>query len=67
MRDIAPALASVTTEALRAGYDRIDPREYGFPLSDEDFEYTWHWFQGVVDFYQRAASAGHWALFTARQ
>ena len=67
VRDVAAALRNVTRERLRAGYDRIDAASYGFPLTDEDFEYTWEWFQGVVQFYQRAAEAGHAVLFTADQ
>lgn len=37
------------------------------PTSEEDFEYTWEWFQGVVGFYQRAAKAENYVLFTADQ
>jgi hypothetical protein len=67
VRDAAAALRGISKEKLRAGYDDIDPDSYGMPLSDEDFEYTWDWFQGVVEFYQRAAAAGHSVLFTADQ
>lgn len=67
VRDVASALKGITKEKLRAGYERIDADAYGMPLSDEDFEYTWEWFQGVVEFYQRAAAAGHSVLFTADQ
>lgn len=41
LHDIAQALASVTKERLRAGYDAMDTKAYGFEPSDEDFEYTW--------------------------
>lgn len=67
VRAIAAALPAVTKEKLRAGYDSIDPADYGLPLSDEDFEYTWEWFEGLVNFYERAAAAGLSALFTADQ
>jgi hypothetical protein len=67
VREVAAALRGVTRAKLRAGYDRIDPDDYDMPLSDDDFEYTWEWFQGVVEFYQRAAAAGHWVLFTVDQ
>lgn len=67
VRDVAAALRSVTKEKLRAGYDHIDPDAYGMPLSEEDFDYTWEWFQGVVDFYQRAATAGLAVLFSVDQ
>jgi hypothetical protein len=67
VRDVAAAVRSVTREQFRAGYDRIDPDSYGMPLSEDDFEYTWEWFQGVVEFYKRAAATGHAVLFTADQ
>lgn len=67
VRDVAAALAAVTPERLRAGYDAIDPAAYGTELSDEDFAYTWDWFGGVVEFYRRAAAAGRAVIFTADQ
>jgi hypothetical protein len=67
VRDVAAALPQVTRDRLRAGYDRIDPADYGFPLADEDFDYTWDWFQGLAEFYQRAADAGRAVIFTADQ
>lgn len=67
VRDVASALSGINREKLRDGYDRIDADSYGIPLSDEDFDYTWHWFQELVTFYQRAAAAGHSVLFTADQ
>jgi len=67
VRDIAGALRGITRDRLRRGYERIDSGEYGYPLEDEDFEYTWRWFEKLVDFYCRAASAGHAVLFTADQ
>ena len=67
VRDIAPALRVITEEEFRRRYYAIDARSYSFPLSDEDFEYTWHWFQGVRDLYARAAQEGRFVLFTASQ
>jgi hypothetical protein len=64
VQDIAAALASVTRETLREGYDRLDPAEYGVDLSDDDFEYTWDWFTGLKEFYQRAAAEYYAVLFT---
>jgi hypothetical protein len=67
VRDVAMALKGVTQEQLRAGYDQMDPESYGMPLSDEDFEYTWAYFQGLVTFYERAAGKGLAVLFTVDQ
>lgn len=65
VRDVAAAVKGVTMEGFRASYLRIDPDEYGMPLSEEDFEYTWEWFQSLVEFYHRSAAAGYSVLFTA--
>lgn len=67
VKQIAAALREVTRERLRAGYDRIDAKSYGGELSDRDFEYTWTWFEKLVGFYERAAAAGRFVLFTADQ
>jgi hypothetical protein len=36
-------------------------------VGDEDFAYTWEWFQDVRRLYQRAAAEGRHVLFTADQ
>jgi Domain of unknown function (DUF1877) len=64
---VAAALVSIDESAFRQRYDRIDQPSYGAELDDDDFEYTWDWFQGVRDLYVRAASAGRCVLFTADQ
>jgi hypothetical protein len=65
--DVAAALPGVTEEAFRTKYFAIDPDDYGFPVTDEDFEYTWQWFQEVREVWLKAASEGRWVLFTADQ
>ncbi len=67
VRDIAAALPGITEADFRRRYDAIDPNSYGFPLTDEDFHYTWDWFQGVRDLYIRAGQAGRFVLFTTDQ
>ena len=67
VRDIAKALIPVTRDVLRRGYDGIDQKAYGFPKSDQDFEYTWEWFQAVQALYTKAATEGRWVLFSADQ
>jgi hypothetical protein len=52
---------------MRQRYDRIDPTDYQGFLSDEDFDYTWYWFEQVRDFYRRAAAAHRAAIFTVDQ
>lgn len=65
--DVAARLPGVTEKEFRRRYFGINPESYGFPLSEEDFEYTWGWFQGVRDFWLLAASEGRFVLFTADQ
>jgi hypothetical protein len=67
VRDVAIAIADITQEQFRERYNTIDPAEYGFDLSDEDFQYTWEWFQAIRTLYQTAASEGRHVLFTADQ
>jgi len=67
VRDVAAAIAGITQEQFREKYDAIDPEEYGFDLTDEDFQYTWEWFQEVRALYQTAAAEGRHVLFTADQ
>lgn len=67
VRDIAVALPGITEADFRRRYFAIDPKSYGFPLTEEDFRYTWDWFQAVRDLYTRAAEAGRFVLFTADQ
>jgi hypothetical protein len=67
VRDVATALKDLTRDALRRGYDEIDSTTYQGELSDEDFEYTWSWMAGLVDFYRRAAAEGRSVIFTADQ
>jgi hypothetical protein len=67
VQDIADALASIDEAQFRSRYFGIDPSNYGFELSEEDFGYTWEWFQEVRSLYRRAADEGRYVLFTADQ
>jgi hypothetical protein len=67
VRRIAAHLGSVSEQDLRQGYERIDPADYGGEIGERDFGYTWEWFQGLQDFYRRAAGAGYHVLFTVDQ
>jgi hypothetical protein len=67
VKAVSEALKPITQEWFRSRYSEIDSEEYGLPSGDEDFEYTWEWFEGVRQFYQKAASDGRWAIFTVDQ
>ncbi len=61
---IAAALAKITPQDFRRGYDRINPRDYDGPYGLDDYQQTWDEFEGLVRFYQHAASAQRLVLFT---
>jgi hypothetical protein len=56
----------LSEQDFRARYDRIDS-DYDGELGEDDFAYTWDWFQGVRDLYVRAAEQRRYVLFTADQ
>lgn len=61
--DVAAALRYVTAESFATGFRQIDETELngGF---DEDFGYTWDYFNEVRDFWLRAAELGRHVIFT---
>jgi Domain of unknown function (DUF1877) len=67
VRDVSVALLAVTEEDFRRLYFAIDAGTCGFPLTEDDFKYTWDCFRDVREFYARAAQAGRYVLFTADQ
>jgi len=67
VENIAEAIVTISKEDFRKGYNKIDSKDYGFDLTDEDFEYTWTWFQNSLEFWKKAASQKRFVLFTADQ
>lgn len=67
VKAISAALDTISESWLRDRYNKIPADEYGMELSDEDFRYTWEWFQNVRGLYARAATEGRSVLFTADQ
>jgi hypothetical protein len=67
VRDIAAALLGITEAKFRRRYFAIDPAAYGCPVNEEDFSYTWGWFQDIRRLYTRAAAEHRYVLFTADQ
>jgi hypothetical protein len=67
VRDIAAALPGVTEAEFRRRYFAIDPKSYGCPVDEQDFAYTWQWFQNVRRLYTKAAAENRFVLFTADQ
>lgn len=67
VHDIATALLAVDEAEFRRRYFAIDPEGYGCPVDDQDFAYTWDWFQNVRRLYTKAAAENRFILFTADQ
>lgn len=67
VRDIANALLDLDEQAFKRRYFAIDPEDYGGPVDDEDFAYTWDWFQNIRRLYTKAAAENRFVLFTSDQ
>ncbi|TQV69702.1 DUF1877 family protein [Exilibacterium tricleocarpae] len=67
VQEIAAAIGDVDRDFMRARYFQIDPNDYDVDLDDEDFEYTWHWFERLSPLYAKAAAAGRAVVFTVDQ
>jgi hypothetical protein len=67
VKQIVPGLKNITQPDLKNGYNKINPNEYGVALTDDDFDYTWYWFNKSKDFWELAAKENRYVLFTADQ
>lgn len=67
VKDISAATKKIDEPSLRALYGRIPAEDYDADLGDEDFKYTWSWFEEVANLYETAAKEGRYVLFTADQ
>jgi hypothetical protein len=67
VRDVAGALEPLDEAWLRERYLTLDPDDYGQPIDDEDFVYTWANLRDLADFFVLAAGAGRAVIFTVDQ
>ena len=67
LKDVAAAIKDIDREWMRAKYNAIDPDDYGLPLSEEDFEYTWSNFVELRAFFQTAAENHRAVAFSVDQ
>lgn len=65
--EIGAAIEQVTEQEFRRKYFDLNQEEYEYPLSEEDFGYTWAYFIESIPFWKRAAAAGNYVLFTVDQ
>ncbi len=64
VREIAAALSLVTPARFKAGYQRIAAEDYDGLKGLEDYHSSWDEFCELPEFYQRAADAGRWVIFS---
>ena len=65
VRDVAAALEPVDEAWLNARYfSLLKPDTYDGDIGEEDFGYTWSWFQGVAALFRKAAADGRAVIFT---
>jgi uncharacterized protein DUF1877 len=67
VKDVASALAAIDQDWMRARYSALASTDYAMFVSEDDFDYTWGWFQELRAFYQKAANAGRTVIFTVDQ
>ncbi len=67
VKEVAAALAAIDKPWFDERYRTTVPSDYAPEYGDDDREYTWNWFEGVRDLYQRAATRGRWIVFTVDQ
>jgi len=67
VKQVAKALGPLDEAWLRDRYFQIDPNDYALQLCEQDFEYTWAYFEGVREFYEKAAAENRWTIFTVDQ
>jgi hypothetical protein len=67
VKQIAKALEQLSAEAFRQLYFEIDEKMYGFPLTEDDFQYSMSWLEKLKSFYSTAAANGRSVIFTASQ
>ncbi len=64
--DAAIELRKITEEGFREKFFQLDESEIEHSF-EEDFEYSWHWFQSLREFWLRAAAEGRFVLFSVDQ
>lgn len=64
---VAEAIDAINKPSLKEKYYEINEIDYGFSLTEEDFEYTWDWLEQSKSFWQLAAGQNRYVLFTVDQ
>jgi hypothetical protein len=63
VKDVATALSKISQPWFRERYFAIPQNEYEI-LSEDDFQYTWEWFEEVRQLYEKASTENRAVIFT---
>jgi hypothetical protein len=66
-KEISLALSQIPGHVFKGLYYSISQKKYGFPLSQDDCEYSWNWLSALKEFYERAACHERPVIFTTDQ
>lgn len=61
------ALQDIDEDALKEAYKKIKQKDYDGELGEEDFEYTWEYFEELPELFSKAADSGRAVVFTVDQ
>lgn len=65
VKDVAAAVEPLSETWFRERYfSLLNPDDYGGEIGEEDFVYTWDWFQTIRNLFRKAAASGRAVIFT---
>ena len=67
VKAVSESLKNLSENEFREKYFKIDEKKYDYPLSEEDFEYSWDWLSSTFDFWHYAAKNNFSVIFTVDQ
>ena len=67
VKSVSEVLKNLSEEEFREKYFKIDEEKYDYPLSEEDFEYSWGWLSNTFEFWHNAAKNNLSVIFTVDQ
>ena len=67
VKSVSEALKNISEEEFRKKYFEIDEEKYEYPLSEEDFEYSWEGLSDTFEFWHNAAKNNLSVIFAVDQ
>ena len=60
-------MAEIDQAEMKHRYGMIDVRDYDGEIGDDDWEYTWSYFQGLEPLFRKAEESGRGIVFSVDQ